>query len=119
VSEDTNTVALTGTIDSEIEIKYLDNGMAIAEFTLMMVGYKGKEKFCTVKCFKDKAERVAAEGAIGSRVSLTGEVDGRKWLKPGSQKFMVFMNILAHEISVHEPSMGTDVDLSQTDDVPF
>jgi len=117
MSQDTNAVSLTGTIDSEIEIKYSDKGMVTAEFTLMMIGYGGREKYCIIRCIKDNAERVAAEAAIGSRVSLSGEVDGRKWLKPNTQKFMVFMNIFAREIDVHEPRMGVDVTVD--DDVPF
>jgi single-stranded DNA-binding protein len=120
MSQDTNKVTLTGTIDSDVNVTYSNNGMCIAEFTLKMIGYQDREKFVPVKCFKERAEDAATNGGIGARVAIEGELDGRKWEKPDGSKTMVFMNVIAVKLSIETPaSMGGPVGFGDDDEVPF
>lgn len=115
-----NYVELSGTMTSEVEIKYAGTGTKIASFELAVKGYQDKEDFVIVKCFKDWADVAEATGWNGAAVSLSGRLSGRRFEKP--DRVMYFVEVVANQLTIEanpNASMGGEPNFGLDEDVPF
>lgn len=73
MSEDINTVSLSGTVHGDVE-SYQSNDLPVSRFYLLVTGAGGRGKAAAFKvvAFGDLAERSQSDLADGSRVVLTG-----------------------------------------------
>lgn len=82
-----NTLQILGTITRDIELKYLANRKAVANFSIAYnkkyTGADGKlvEKvsFFDVSCFGKQAERIDKFFGKGSRILIQGELEQQTW----------------------------------------
>ena len=75
-----NQVALIGRIATEIELRYLQDGTAVANFNLAVDGYKQDETyFFEIVCWGNTAENTAEYMSKGREVGISGELQQDKW----------------------------------------
>ena len=82
-----NTVALTGNVTRDPELKFTNSGTAVVSFGLavnarkksMSGDWEDDPKFFDITAFGDLAENVAATLAKGNRVLLSGRLDWSSW----------------------------------------
>ena len=74
-----NQVALIGRIATEIELKYLKDGTAVANFNLAIDGYKDETYFFEIVCWGNTAENTAEYMSKGREVGISGELQQDKW----------------------------------------
>ena len=75
-----NNVNLIGRIATEIELEYLKDGTAVANFNLAVDGYKQDETyFFEIVCWGNTAENTAEYMSKGREVGISGELRQDKW----------------------------------------
>lgn len=125
---DINRVILIGNLVRDVDLRYSQNGTAIANFTLAVNDGYGDKKtvdFIRVTAWKKTAENVANYCGKGSKVAVEGKLKQQNWEdKDGNKKEKVFVN--AQQImflNTRQQQAGEgysmDSDNYRDDDVPF
>jgi len=82
-----NNVNLIGRIATEIELRYLKDGTAVANFNLAVDGYKQDETyFFEIVTWGNTAENTAEYMEKGREVGISGELRQDKWENDQGQK---------------------------------
>jgi len=125
---DINRVILIGNLVRDVDLRYSQNGTAIANFTLAVNDGYGDKKtvdFIRVTAWKKTAENVANYCGKGSKVAVEGKLKQQNWEdKDGNKKEKVFVN--AQQImflNTRQQQAGEgysmDSDSYRDEDVPF
>jgi single-strand DNA-binding protein len=125
---DINRVILIGNLVRDVDLRYSQNGTAIANFTLAVNDGYGDKKtvdFIRVTAWKKTAENVANYCGKGSKVAVEGKLKQQNWEdKDGNKKEKVFVN--AQQImflNTRQQQAGEgysmDSDNYRDEDVPF
>lgn len=89
---DTNVVVLVGRSTRDVEVKYLQNGQAVADMGLA-VGRKVKEEdkvsFFNVTLWGKLAELAGEYVKKGKQVAITGRLEEQTWEKEGEKRSKV------------------------------
>lgn len=127
-----NQVVLIGRLCADPELRYTNNGTAVANFTLAVDRRFSKEKqvdFINIVVWKAQAENCAKYIAKGSQVAVEGRIQTRKYQdRDGNNRtaFEVVANSVQFLSRMRQP--GEDVDQVAADmfggqidedDVPF
>ena len=76
-----NTVCLVGRLTSDPELKYTQNGKAVAKFTIAIDRYKSEADFIRVVAWEKQAEAVANYIRKGQQLGITGNIKTGKYQK--------------------------------------
>lgn len=76
-----NTVNLVGRLTSDPELKYTQNGKAVAKFTLAVDRHKSEADFIRVVAWEKQAEAVANYIRKGQQIGVTGNIKTGKYQK--------------------------------------
>ncbi|MBG9785609.1 single-stranded DNA-binding protein [Shouchella lehensis] len=97
-----NSVALTGRLTKDVDLRYSPQGVAVARFTLAVNRSYDREKadYIQIICFKKTAESVANHMKKGSLVGVSGRVQTSSWEKDGQRHFKT--EIAAEQITFLE-----------------
>ena len=125
---DINKVILIGNLVRDVDLRYSQNGTAIANFTLAVNDGYGDKKtvdFIRVTAWKKTAENVANYCGKGSKVAVEGKLKQQNWEdKDGNKKEKVFVN--AQQImflNTRQQQAGEgysmDSDSYRDEDMPF
>ena len=87
-----NSVSVVGRLTNDIELRYLDNGTAVANFGLAVDGYKDHTHFFNVQVWGKTAEHCAEYIGKGRLVGITGELRQERWKKDGQNRSKVIIN---------------------------
>ncbi len=94
-----NTVTLVGNLTDDPELRYTPSGAAVANFTVAVNRYKGKDQeselegFFKCSCWREMAEHVA-ELTKGARVIVVGRLKQRKWeTKEGESRWEIEVQV--------------------------
>lgn len=125
-----NIVIVSGNLTKDIELRYLNDGTALAHFSIAVnEKYKDKEQthFFEVTVWGKTAENCAKYLGKGSKVLVQGSLKQESWEKDGQKHYRVKIN--AHRIEfIGKPrgqaEPGVDQtqeapEVNQTEDVPF
>ena len=125
---DINRVILIGNLVRDVDLRYSQNGTAIANFTLAVNDGYGDKKtvdFIRVTAWKKTAENVANYCGKGSKVAVEGKLKQQNWEdKDGNKKEKVFVNaqqIMFLNTRQQQAGEGYSMDSDSygDDDVPF
>ncbi len=93
---DINRVIIIGNIVREVDLRFLPNGNAVANFTLAVNDGYGNNKtvdFIKVTAWKKTAENVANYCGKGSKVAVEGKIKQQTWKdKDGNNREKVYVN---------------------------
>jgi single-strand DNA-binding protein len=109
-----NQVVLIGRLCADPELRYTNNGTAVANFTLAVDRRYSKEKqadFINIVAWKAQAENCAKYIAKGSQVAVEGRIQTRKYQdREGNNRtaFEVVANSVQFLSRMRQP--GEDVD---------
>lgn len=89
-----NTVVLCGNVTREVELRFVPNGQAVANFGLAVnrVWYdadrqkKEEVSFFDITAWREMAENCAESIQKGDRVLLTGRIEQQSWESPTGEK---------------------------------
>ena len=125
---DINRVILIGNLVRDVDLRYSQNGTAIANFTLAVNDGYGDKKtvdFIRVTAWKKTAENVANYCGKGSKVAVEGKLKQQNWEdKDGNKKEKVFVNaqqimFLNTKQQQTDEGYSMDSDNYRDEDVPF
>lgn len=126
---DINKVIVIGNMVRDCDLRYLQNGTAVANFTLAVNDGYGDKKtvdFLRVTAWKKTAENVANYCGKGSKIAVEGKMKQQNWEdKDGNQREKVYINaqsIMFLNTKQHqqtEEGYSTDSDSFRDDDTPF
>ena len=125
-----NQVVLIGRLCADPELRYTNNGTAVANFTLAVDRRFSKEKqadFINIVVWKAQAENCAKYIAKGSQVAVEGRIQTRKYQdRDGNNRtaFEVVANSVQFLSRMRQPGEDVDqvaADMCQIDedDCPF
>jgi single-strand DNA-binding protein len=92
----------------DIDLKYLNDGTAVAKSTIAIdEGYGDKKKthFFNVTMWKKTAEAVANYSGKGKKIAVEGRLQQRTWEKDGVKQYAV--EIVAEQVEFMEPKEGS------------
>lgn len=139
---DLNTVALSGRLTRDPELRVLPSGTAVTEFGLAVnrsrktdEGWDEEVSFFEVSLFAGRAETAAKKLAKGSKVALSGALEQQRWENSEGENRSKVVVIARHiegedffkpqsenrDLTANTDGEG-DVDplaLTQTDEIPF
>lgn len=118
-----NIVALTGNLVRDVDLKYSQSGMAIANGTIAVRRDKDKTDFISLTITGKTAENVANYTQKGSKVAIKGSIQQDSWDgKDGKKQYKTYVFCERVEFLDNKkqsaPSMGQEVSFSE-DDIPF
>ena len=127
-----NKVILVGNLGKDPEVKYLDNGVAVANFTLATTeNYKNKQgervsqtEWHNIVLWRGLAEVAEKYLKKGSSIYIEGKIKNRKWEdKDGNTRYNTEilgdnMTMLGTKPSTEETSLKTNTQ-ETNDDLPF
>lgn len=125
---DINRAILIGNLVRDVDLRYSQNGTAIANFTLAVNDGYGDKKtvdFIRVTAWKKTAENVANYCGKGSKVAVEGKLKQQNWEdKDGNKKEKVFVNaqqimFLNTKQQQTDEGYSMDSDNYRDEDVPF
>lgn len=116
-------VHMTGELVRDPEVRYLDTGRAVANFTVLVKerGKEGKESLNYIRCsaWGDLAVRVGDQARDGTRVSITGRLNQRAW-KDKNEARHEETSVVASEVNFILKDPATDAGRQESfDDLPF
>tara|TARA_B110000003_G_scaffold257336_1_gene275561 strand:+ start:337 stop:732 length:396 start_codon:yes stop_codon:yes gene_type:complete len=127
-----NKVILVGNLGKDPEVKYLDNGVAVANFSLATTeNYKNKQgervsqtEWHNIVLWRGLAEVAEKYLKKGSSIYIEGKIKNRKWEdKDGNTRYNTEilgdnMTMLGTKPSTEETSSKTNIQ-ETNDDLPF
>ena len=127
-----NKVILVGNLGKDPEVKYLDNGVAVANFSLATTeNYKNKQgervsqtEWHNIVLWRGLAEVAEKYLKKGSSIYIEGKIKNRKWEdKDGNTRYNTEilgdnMTMLGTKPSTEETSLKTNTQ-ETNDDLPF
>jgi len=125
---DINRVILIGNLVRDVDLRYSQNGTAIANFTLAVNDGYGDKKtvdFIRVTAWKKTAENVANYCGKGSKVAVEGRLKQQNWEdKDGNRREKVYVNaqqimFLNTKQQQTDEGYSMDSDNYRDEDVPF
>lgn len=96
-----NQLLIVGTVGKEPELRFSNNGLAIANFSVATNYGKDEKKTTTwhyITVFGDMAEHVAASIRKGTRVVVTGRLEKSQYEKDGVTKESV--SVIAEHVGI-------------------
>jgi len=94
-----NTIGIMGRLTTDAEFKHFDQGKGfdIAEFSIAVNHYKGKDKedetsFINVKSYNHSARFVSQYCSKGDQILIDGEIKQDRWEKDGKAQSKVYIN---------------------------
>ena len=114
MSKDLNRCAFIGRIGQEIEMRYLPNGTACANFSLAVNDdYKTKDgekveqtEWVKISAFGKPAETLALYCTKGSRLYVEGKFKTRSWEKDGNKQYMTEIHLSEFQMLDSKPADG-------------
>ena len=125
---DINRVIIIGNLVRDVDLRYSQNGTAIANFTLAVNDGYGDKKtvdFIRVTAWKKTAENVANYCGKGSKVAVEGRLKQQNWEdKDGNRREKVYVNaqqimFLNTKQQQTDEGYSMDSDNYRDEDVPF
>ncbi len=126
---DINKVIVIGNMVRDCDLRYLQNGTAVANFTLAVNDGYGDKKtvdFLKVTAWKKTAENVANYCGKGSKVAVEGKMKQQNWEdKEGNKREKVYINAQAivflntKQQQQEEEGYSTDSDSFRDEDRSF
>ena len=127
-----NKVILVGNLGKDPEVRYLDNGVAVANFSLATTeNYKNKQgervsqtEWHNIVLWRGLAEVAEKYLKKGSSIYIEGKIKNRKWEdKDGNTRYNTEilgdnMTMLGAKQSSEETSLKTNIQ-ETNDDLPF
>lgn len=125
-----NLVILTGRLGKDPEIRHLQGGKSVANFSLATSAGKDQTDWHNIVCWEKVADNVSKYCSKGDQITVQGELKTRTWEKDGVTKYAT--EVVAYKIeflgkanpetkkpdpSDYEPTDATVVD--EKDDLPF
>ena len=130
-----NKVMLIGNLGKDPEVRYIDNGVAVANFSLATTeNYKNKEgervsqtEWHNIVLWRGLAEVAEKYLKKGSSVYIEGKIKNRKWEdKEGNTRYNTeiladYMTMLGGKQSQENvaPTPAADTPTDKADDLPF
>jgi single-strand DNA-binding protein len=116
-------VVMTGNLTRDPEVRYLDGGKAVTNFTVALNerGKDGKEYTSFIRCsaWGELAIRVGDQARKGSRVVVEGKLSQRTWTDNKDQKHdEVSVVVRTASIVLKQPPAASDPQ-QVDDDLPF
>ena len=97
MAKDLNQCSFIGRLGKDIEIRYLQDGKAVASGTMAVNGYKeGQTEWVRFSAFDKLAEVMAKYLSKGSQLFLSGRMQTRSWEKDGETKYST--EIIANDV---------------------
>jgi single-strand DNA-binding protein len=98
MSADVNTIAITGRLTREPELKNIGNDVVVCNFSVANNFYAGKGKeegvsFLDCKAFGKGAEVLAKYMKKGSKITLSGQLRQERWTKEGKNFSRCVINV--------------------------
>lgn len=87
-----NNCTFSGNLGRDPEVKYFDDGKAVANFSIAVEGRKGQTLWMTVKVWNRPAQVIADYVRKGSKIIVNGELQEETWEKDGQQKSRMVLN---------------------------
>ena len=87
-----NNCTFSGNLGRDPEVKYFDDGKAVANFSIAVEGRKGQTLWMAVKVWNKPAQTIADYVRKGSRIIVNGELQEETWEKDGQQKSRMVLN---------------------------
>jgi len=119
-----NKVVLIGRLTKDIELKYTQQGTAVATFTLAVDRrFKGKNgesetDFISVQLWRVQAENAAKYVGKGSQVAIFGRIQTRNYeANDGSKKYVT--EVVGEEVQFLGKPSGSQNSSSQNDNQDF
>ena len=84
-----NTVTISGRLTRDPELRYLNNGNAVANFAVAVNGWNGTEEtvsYFDCTCFGKRAEAVAQHRHQGDAVIVNGRLSQNRWEADGQKR---------------------------------
>ena len=97
-----NSIAITGNITHDLELKTTPDGISVCTFTVAVKrpGTKDKTDFLNCVAWRQKAEFITRYFAKGQKIEITGIMTTRKWEDKNGNKRT------AYEIMVNDAAFG-------------
>ena len=133
---DLNCINIIGRLTKNVEIKYTQNGVAVASCSIAVDGFgKDKTYFFFAKAFKQTAETMSKFCTKGDRIAITGSLAKDEWAdeEKGTKNSLVYIIInslqfLTTKKEKQEKStnnsnikegVSADSTIEEDDDMPF
>lgn len=116
---DINSVNIVGRSTKDVELRTINNGIAVATISLAVNHSNDEASFFDVVCFGKTAENVAKYVQKGRQVVVSGRLQQRKWqTKDGENRYAV--EVIANQVqfvgSSENAHTTKDVVLEDIDD---
>ena len=88
-----NNCTFSGNVGRDPELRYLENGMIIANFSIAVEGRKGGDTlWMAVKVWNKSAQVIGDYVKKGSKIIVSGELQQETWTKEGVEKSRMVLN---------------------------
>lgn len=88
-----NNCTFSGNVGKDPEVRYLESGMIIANFSIAVEGRKGSDTlWMAVKVWNKPAQVIADYVKKGSKIIVSGELQQETWTKDGVEKSRMVVN---------------------------
>ena len=125
-----NNVNLVGRFTADVDLKYTNNGMAIADFSLAVDRNKEETDFIRCKTFGKTAENIANFFKKGDLIAVNGSIQTGKYVNK-EKKTVYTTDVVANRVEfLTKPNSGghqeeqrgesvTDAFIGVDEDLPF
>lgn len=99
-----NSMTITGNLTKDPEIKFLDDGKAVASFSVADNGFEKGEKtviYYDVSVWAKLAERVAEKCKRGTPVTIIGRMS-----PPDERGGKMYLKVTASVVEIHQAASG-------------
>jgi len=88
-----NNCTFSGNVGRDPELRYLESGMIIANFSIAVEGRKGGDTlWMAVKVWNKPAQVIGDYVKKGSKIIVSGELQQETWTKEGVEKSRMVLN---------------------------